>query len=64
MMERLTALFDRQPRTAEAWLARMSRPRIGARDQAAFLKWLERDAAHLEQYQACLLYTSPSPRDS
>ncbi|GAA0200638.1 transmembrane sensor [Brevundimonas nasdae] len=52
MMERLTALFDRQPRTAEAWLARMSRPRIGARDQAAFLKWLERDAAHLEQYQA------------
>lgn len=52
MIERLTALFDRRPRTAEAWLARLRRPRVGARDQAAFQTWLEQDDGHLEAYEA------------
>jgi len=43
MIQRLTSLFDRRPRTAEDWLARMRRPTVPARDQAAFLDWLEKD---------------------
>ncbi|MFN3932211.1 MAG: FecR family protein [Brevundimonas sp.] len=52
MMDRLTALFDRRPRTAEDWLARMSRPDVDARDQAAFMDWLDADPAHLDHYEA------------
>ncbi|NBB65252.1 DUF4880 domain-containing protein, partial [Pseudomonas sp. ODNR1LW] len=52
MIQRLTSLFDRRPLTAEAWLARMRRPGVSARDQAAFLEWLEADEAHLDQYEA------------
>ena len=52
MIQRLTSLFDRRPLTAEAWLARMRRPDVSARDQAAFLEWLEADEAHLDQYEA------------
>ncbi|WP_395943867.1 FecR family protein [Brevundimonas sp.] len=55
MIQRLTALFDRRPQTAEAWLARLRRPRVGARDQAAFLEWLEQDDDHLRQYEAAKL---------
>lgn len=52
MLGRLTALFVTRPRTAEAWLARMGRPGVSARDQAAFLAWLEADVDHLRQYEA------------
>ncbi len=51
MLGRLTALFAARPMTAEAWLARMGRPDVGARDQDAFLAWLEADADHLRQYE-------------
>lgn len=52
MMNRLAALFDRQPRTAEGWLVRMGRPRVGARTQQAFLDWLEEDAGNLRRYES------------
>jgi transmembrane sensor len=52
MIQRLTSLFGRRPQTAEAWLARMRRPSVPARDQAAFLEWLEADDNHLHQYEA------------
>lgn len=52
MMDRLTALFDRRPETAEDWLARMSRPGVDARDQDGFMAWLEADPDHLRQYEA------------
>ncbi len=52
MIDRLTALFDRRPRTAGDWLARMSRPDVDARDQDDFMAWLEADADHLDQYEA------------
>jgi len=51
MLGRLTALFASRPKTAEAWLARMGRPDVGARDQDAFLAWLESDDDHLRQYE-------------
>jgi len=51
MFGRLTALFAARPTTAEGWLARMGRPVVGARDQAAFLAWLEADADNLRQYE-------------
>jgi len=52
MMQRLIALFDGRPQTAEAWLARMRRSGVDERDQAAFLEWLEQDEDHLRQYEA------------
>lgn len=52
MMQRLIALLDRRPQTAEAWLARLRRPGVDERDQAAFLEWLEQDEDHLRQYEA------------
>lgn len=52
MMDRLTALFDRRPKTAGDWLARMSRPDVDARDQDDFMAWLEADPDHLDQYEA------------
>jgi transmembrane sensor len=52
MIQRLTSLFDRRPRTAEAWLARLHGPRVSARDQAGFLAWLEQDDTHLALYEA------------
>lgn len=52
MIDRLTALFDRRPMTAEGWLARMSRPDVDARDQAALMDWLEASPDHLDQYEA------------
>ncbi|MCK6103545.1 MULTISPECIES: FecR family protein [unclassified Brevundimonas] len=51
MLQRLNILLARRPRTAEAWLARMARPGVGARDQAALLAWLEADPDHLRQYR-------------
>lgn len=51
MLGRLTAMFASRPKTAEDWLARMGRPGVGARDQAAFLTWLEADPEHLIQYE-------------
>lgn len=51
MLGRLTAMFATRPTTAEGWLARMGRPDVGARDQAAFLAWLEADVDHLRQYE-------------
>lgn len=50
MLDRLTLLFAKRPSTAEGWLARMGRPGGGAREQAAFLAWLEADPDHLRQY--------------
>lgn len=52
MIQRFTALFDSRPATAEAWLARMRRGRVSARDQAAFLEWLEKGDDNLRQYEA------------
>lgn len=52
MLNRLRALFDRRPETAEDWLVRMSRPRVDARDRADFEAWLEADDDHLDQYAA------------
>lgn len=52
MIQRLIALFDRRPATAEDWLARLRRPGASARDQAGFLEWLEQDEDHLDQYEA------------
>ncbi|NQE64764.1 FecR domain-containing protein [Caulobacter sp. RHG1] len=52
MLGRLTAMIAARPKTAEAWLARMGRPGVSARDQAAFLEWLEADVDHLRQYEA------------
>ena len=51
MLGRLTAFFAARPRTAEDWLARMERPRVGPRDQEAFLAWLEADPDHLRRYE-------------
>ncbi len=51
MLDRLIALFAARPKTAEAWLARMGRPGVGARDQAALLAWLEADPDRLGQYE-------------
>jgi len=51
MLGRLTAFFATRPRTAEDWLARMGRSDVGARDQEAFLAWLEADEDHLRQYE-------------
>ncbi len=52
MLGRLTAMIAARQKTAEAWLARMGRPGVSARDQAAFLEWLEADVDHLRQYEA------------
>lgn len=52
MMDRLKAQFDGRPRTAEDWLARMSRPDIDVRDQDDFLAWLEADPDNLARYEA------------
>lgn len=49
--DRIAILFAPRPRTAEAWLARLARPGIGARDQALFRAWLEADPDHLAQYE-------------
>lgn len=51
MLDRLTTLLAPRPKTAEAWLARMARPGVGARDQAALLDWLEADPDHLRRYE-------------
>jgi transmembrane sensor len=51
MLDRLSALFAHRPKTAEAWLARMGRPGVGAREQAALLAWLEADPDRLAQYE-------------
>ncbi|MDP1619271.1 FecR domain-containing protein [Phenylobacterium sp.] len=51
MLDRLAILFAARPSTAEAWLARMGRPGVSARDQAAFGAWLDADPDHLRQYE-------------
>jgi len=52
MFDRLPRLFDPTPRTAEAWLVRMGRPGVSARDLEAFEAWLDADPARLDDYQA------------
>ncbi len=52
MLDRLPRLFDPTPRTAEAWLVRMGRPEVSARDLKAFEAWLDADPARLHDYQA------------
>jgi len=52
MFDRLPRLFDPTPRTAEAWLVRLGRPEVSARDLEAFEVWLEADPTRLEDYQA------------
>jgi transmembrane sensor len=51
ILDRLSILFARRPRTAEAWLARMARPGVGVWDQASLRAWLEADPDHLRQYE-------------
>lgn len=51
MIDRLKALFDRRPATAEDWLARMSRADVDARLQDGFMAWLEADPDHLARYE-------------
>ena len=41
------------------WMVRLSSGSASAADQAQFQQWRDAAPAH-----ACLLYTSPSPRDS
>ena len=52
MLDRLPRLFEPTPRTAEAWLVRMGRPEVSARDHEAFEAWLDADPARLDDYQA------------
>ncbi|MFN3522568.1 MAG: FecR family protein [Phenylobacterium sp.] len=52
MQHRLPRLFASRPKSAEAWLARMGRPDVSARDQASFMAWLEADPDHLRQYES------------
>lgn len=52
MLDRLIRLFKPLPHTAEAWLVRMGRPEVSARDLIAFELWLDGDTARLEDYQA------------
>lgn len=51
MRDRVLSFFRRRPRTAEAWLARLGRPVVSARELAAFEAWLEADPRHLDDYQ-------------
>ena len=52
MLDRLTRLLEPTPRTVEAWLVRMGRPQVSARDLTAFEAWLDRDPARLDEYQS------------
>lgn len=52
MLDRLTRLFEPTPRTAEAWLVRMGRPEVSARDLQTFETWLGLDPMNLDSYQA------------
>lgn len=52
MRDRLLSLFRPRPRTAEAWLARLGRPTVSARELAAFEAWLEADPSHIADYQS------------
>lgn len=52
MLERLTRLFEPTPRTAEAWLVRMGRAEVSARDLEAFETWLDAEPSNLDAYQA------------
>lgn len=52
MLDRLTRLFDPTPRTAEAWLVRMGRAEVSARDLEGFEAWLDAEPARLGEYQA------------
>jgi transmembrane sensor len=52
MFDRLPRLFDPTPHTVEAWLVRMGRPEVSARDLKAFEAWLDADPARLADYQA------------
>lgn len=52
MFDRLTRLFEPTPRTAEAWLVRMGRAEVSARDLEAFETWLDADPSNPGAYQA------------
>lgn len=52
MLERLTRLFEPTPRNAEAWLVRMGRAEVRARDLEAFETWLDAEPSNLDAYQA------------
>lgn len=52
MIDRLTALFARRPKTAEDWLARMGRPGVSMRERDRFTAWLEADPGNLDRYES------------
>ena len=52
MLDRLVRLFEPQPRTAEDWVVRMSRPQVSPRDLDAFEAWLDADPRHGDDYAA------------
>ena len=52
MLDRLIRLFEPTPRTAEAWLVRMGRADVSARDLETFEAWLDLDPGNLDAYQA------------
>ena len=52
MLDRFAAFFERQPRSAEAWVVRLGRPHVSRATQSAFGRWLSADAANLADYEA------------
>lgn len=52
MLARFAALFERSPRTAEAWVVRLGRPDVSRSIQAAFARWLAADPRNLADYEA------------
>lgn len=51
MFDRFAILFDRHPRTAEAWVVRLGRPRASHSTLAAFERWLSAHPQNLADYQ-------------
>lgn len=52
MFARFVSLFERQPRTAEGWVARLGRPGVSPSTVSAFEAWLSADPRHLADYEA------------
>jgi transmembrane sensor len=51
MLDRLAFMFERQPRTAEAWVARLGRPAVSRSTLTAFERWLSADPRNFADYE-------------
>ena len=51
MFDRFAFLFDRHPRTAEAWVVRLGRPKASRSSLVAFERWLAADPQNQADYQ-------------